>query len=292
LLSAALLLAGCFDVRFGDGVISCETTLLCPTGLACVDGRCVRDPGADPDASIDGPDRDGARRLATCAELLAAGETASGVYAIDTSGGEREVFCDMTTDGGGWTVLVNNDGVDPEPAGCVPRIASIEDLACGTPDLSADFATLASDIPFTELAWIARGANDGPVAYRLFRWQEPQTIPSSELWSLTPDEPDGALDTLDGVPLITCAFEPLGPPGLRRVANESVNGDVGGWADGETITIFDQDLIAGPGRMSLAGAEPTNDDPTGLDDFQDGFGCSDDWTPQTERGAASLIMVR
>lgn len=55
----------------------------------------------------------------TCAELKkATPDSPDGVYAIDVDGeGELvpfEVYCDMSLDGGGWTLLLDSNGIGPE----------------------------------------------------------------------------------------------------------------------------------------------------------------------------------
>ena len=45
----------------------------------------------------------------SCLELLEAGQVADGTYWLDTGAGAFEAWCDMTTDGGGWTRAFADD---------------------------------------------------------------------------------------------------------------------------------------------------------------------------------------
>ena len=128
----------------GDGYgLSTSTTEACsePSGYASLDGDCddsdtAYNPGATPgcdgedydcDGDVDNDgDGDGQADMScggedcddsdssrvsctTCAELLSMDSTlTSGSYTIDPDGnGDLDVSCDMSTDGGGWTLMVH-----------------------------------------------------------------------------------------------------------------------------------------------------------------------------------------
>lgn len=228
---------------------------------------------------------------ASCKAYFDAGYRASGRYTIDVDGvagrAAFDVLCDMVTGGGGWTIIVNNNADAVEPNGCLPRIASVDEFACGVPNCDEDFVVPAYDLPFTELAWIA---HNGALAYgphNLYRWAEPQTFPNLTNWTLSPDESSLVLPGLEGQPIIE-AQSTIAAAGLLRIANENVRTQTGGFQVTDVVTLFDQDNDpATPGNMSF-----TDTASIGLDDFQDGGGCSDLWSPLESRGAATLIMIR
>jgi hypothetical protein len=113
------------DVDCGGGSCAlCALGKSCSTGSDCASGACVA----------------GVCRPKDCRSLKEADKTAaSGVYTVSPDGSSAlSVYCDMTTDGGGWT-LVSINGVVTASGTCTHRIASSAP-ACGTtPSLTSDW---------------------------------------------------------------------------------------------------------------------------------------------------------
>jgi hypothetical protein len=200
--------------------------------------------------------------------------------------------CDMSTDGGGWTVVTNNHNGDTEPSGCVPRLATTGAQVCGTVGVSTtDWSVLASDLRFQEIAWVAYTGSFVPSAYNLMKWNTLKTFPSTTGgWFFDGDLVDQTLSEWSALPKMHCNS---GTATLRSVGSKVPNGGTATAYGGAVVTMWTEQLALAGTQMSFTDYNShSTGQLAGLDDFQDGFGCGDDWNPVSQKGRATFVMVR
>ncbi len=136
---------------------------------------------------------DGASFLSSCAEIRAGGENQSGTYTIDPDGAAGaqqpvEVYCDMATDGGGWTLVASSGASTPLQDRSGPHHA---ELATNNPQAGHDAiwdglrakvsgAGGRSDIRFTCRRQAGVGAYDVDLSYYDADWYMTLTSSADE----------------------------------------------------------------------------------------------------------------
>ena len=285
-----------------DGIVSGDETDVDCGGDCdpCVSGQQC----SGPSDCVDGTCNDGlCAPAASCAELLANfPSTPDGLYAIDPNGGDSDdavtVFCDMSTDGGGWTALAANGDVEvpetAEPDDCYPWVSP--DAGCGDPsDLMGDFAVDGAQqaaLSWSRMMGVAysdQGYADKLAFFAIdFGGSQPT---QAERFNGAPYVPPG----------ITTLYGEMGCD-IGRLAHYTTAGTYVGDATGLAYgkgTVFGHDTVVTMNDSNRGTFGFTDDadssatvQGTGVDDYQDGWACSDLWGPQEIRGARMVVLVR
>ena len=218
----------------------------------------------------------------SCKHILDVGSsTGDGNYWINPTGSSpMEVFCDMSTDGGGWTMLSNNDNADAEASGCITRVSAYPDDVCGGISYSQDFTVNAEALPFTEAVWAAYTGAFDIQSYQYMIFNSSQSIPTSSTWSLHIDQWNQTLSDYSSLPVIMCTTS-----SYNRIEFIRLQTTQGGILSRNTV------FSATANETEMSFTEQSGQT-NGLDDWQDGHGCSDQWAPQQHRGYSTFVMVR
>ncbi len=220
--------------------------------------------------------------------------TGDGVYTISPNWVTQiQVYCDMRTDGGGWSILVNNDNSDDEFISdttnkCYPRLSWFAWHACGTLKAWSDFVVAASDLEFSEFVWwVYEGSFKNLKTYRYLEWNSIQRIPATTPYIIPPASSDiKKLDRFQNLNLIYCGSSSSVSTGY--IKTDAPNNT---FPHNPVTTIWSSTTWW---KISFTDARANgwSSNSYGFDDFQDGLSCWDTFSDKAYQGFSSYIMVR
>ena len=233
----------------------------------------------------------------SCEEYLNASyynNESSNYYWISNNNNIIKTYCDMETQNGGWSVLFANGNLsDQEPTdsqtadGCLPRIGSQNEWVCGDVNHTKDFVINATSFSFKEVIFATYTGEFDISAYAYMNKTSSFTIPQSQNFLFNPDN-YGLTISGSSADKITCkSNNDMSNLGMRQISSGR-----GGYDSSEYVFIAQS---SGSNRVSITdtdGSHSSTKDLYGFDDLQDGDGCEDSWSPKSDRGFSTFLMVR
>ncbi len=270
----------CAGITVGQ---ACAVTTDCPASTICASGACALP--------------------ASCLDLLHARPgLPDGVYLIDPDGGSTSdalpAFCDMTTDGGGWTALTANgdNSVDYTiSTGCYPLISNDPDRGCGsTGNLLSRFVMPGPQqaaLSWRYLLAVAYGPTgyaDKQASFAIDFGSDQPTV--EERYNGVPYAPVGLATTYGEMHCTSNHIIHYGKAGTFNPCANCVANLRG--------TIFGHDsatTMNSGARQTFGFTDAISNPPSqthGVDDYQDGWSCGDVWAPQQVRGGRMVVLVK
>ena len=123
-----------------------------------------------------------------------------------------------------------------------------------------------------------------PLKRIYFTWNAAQEIPTDSTWSLQADNYNQTLSDYSSLNKIYCTYS-----SLNRLEYVRLQNTLGGIVSRNTVFSVTDNAY----EMSFMAEDNNSSGQTkGLDDWQDGDGCGDGWTPTAHRGFSAFVMIR
>lgn len=158
-----------------EGSFACDDNVDCIEGYACISKVCTPACTGE-DCTLLGTRE---RPASSCRQLRDLGRTASAPYWIEADG-PRELYCDMTTDGGGWTLVGEVHGQFDMYSSWLRSAARPENLR--TPAIETGAYACVNAVPLAVGGASQIRLSDGG-AVRWVRWDLPAGRTVSTWWN-------------------------------------------------------------------------------------------------------------
>lgn len=263
-----------------DGQADCESRF-------CVDTRCAL--------------------ASSCQALRDGGVLTDGIYTLDINGPPDSdavpTFCDMTTDGRGWTALAANGEIATaetvDANDCYPLISDDPGAGCGdSSSLLNDFTLPGAQqaaLRWQRLLAVAYGGGGYGAKLAYFAIDFGSAAPTSEERVAGTAYTPSPLSTTHG--LMRCTSTTYPSMRIVHYTKAGTYNDVAAYVGNRKGTIFGHDSVADmttSARFTFGFTDTSvhaDGQINGVDDYQDGWSCGDLWVPQAVRGQRMVVLV-